>query len=321
MPCLRPTARQRFTLIELLVVVAIIAILAAMLLPALSRAREMARVSVCSSNQKQLGAAMQMYFDEYDGGQPVWGAYSSDPARLHLYVIRLTPYLGFPQVMKAPDVDTATGTLGVYCQLANAGGPLRQSALFCPSESNQDSAYNAGWISALSNYGPICVSWDYRGLGGGGNPNFGANFPLAMRRFLSRWNNPSERGVFGHIPASYATYLGAYWAMGQWACNSYTWQSSGDGPNHAGNLPFSFLDGHASAVSFREMFDANGTGPTGTTPLWGGFYRTSDSPTDPYAIAIRGIMGTNNVPLPSGVPAAFWTWPSASDKARKLSAP
>jgi len=68
-------ARQAFTLIELLVVIAIIAVLAGMLLPALSSAREKARRSSCGSQVKQAAAGMAAYVGEYGEFVPSWAGW------------------------------------------------------------------------------------------------------------------------------------------------------------------------------------------------------------------------------------------------------
>lgn len=72
--------KRAFTLVELLVVLAIIAVLAALLLPVLARAKESARATACLSNLHQVGIALQIYVQENNNKLPAMRDAPTDPA-------------------------------------------------------------------------------------------------------------------------------------------------------------------------------------------------------------------------------------------------
>ena len=105
-PSFRAPRRNRaqnfaFTLIELLVVIAIIAILAAILFPVFSRARENARKTSCLSNLKQIGLAMMQYTQDND--ERFMHA-NHDATPPYTWFAPLQPYIKSTQVFKCPSL-------------------------------------------------------------------------------------------------------------------------------------------------------------------------------------------------------------------------
>lgn len=113
----RSSSRERnavwgFTLVELLVVVAILAILIAILLPSLRKAREQARAAVCLSNQRQISTLMHIYAGDYRNRLPINDTW--DTSYYGLWTGKLASYIYKPKSWTDPALGKSTGPLRVF---------------------------------------------------------------------------------------------------------------------------------------------------------------------------------------------------------------
>lgn len=123
---MRNISRKGFTLIELLVVIAIIAILAAILFPVFSKAREKARQATCTSNLKQVGLAMMQYTQDWDETFPTCDLANAVAGGWNEYhwFWPIAPYLKNINVLHCPQIRSAKNS-----------APYQQN--ICPSGSRK----------------------------------------------------------------------------------------------------------------------------------------------------------------------------------------
>jgi prepilin-type N-terminal cleavage/methylation domain-containing protein len=246
-----------FTLIELLVVVAIIAILAALLLPALGRAREHAHVVKCLSNLKQVGLAVELYKHENDGRYPTekeenWASFrlgGGDPS---------------PDAEARFRLESATDRMlwqyttsrEVYC---------------CPSDRGMDIS---PWMARFeSNYKTLGSSYRYNLRLWGSQPitrRPTKDYPESFGGKKENWFSQPSRYILLNEPPASPYYDGGWfyffwhYARGKATVHEpYSLKATDRSIS-----PVLFTDQHAATLDFTRTIKSNPSYPSEPTASW-----------------------------------------------------
>ena len=242
--------KRGFTLIELLVVIAIIAILAAILFPVFSRARENARKAACLSNLKQIGQAFLMYAQDWDEVLPVWTPMCWTGNDLTKsgngpWYVTLLPYLKNKQIFTCPSAQHCGVCLGGGCGACSAQG--------------WTTTIHYGYNEFMSHGGAPCckqssklTTWRYPG----------ETFLVGDATMALVWTWQSD-GVISRVAWADIRAPGiGYWCGCEWEHPGYPSPAQIEkGTRHSGGSNIVFLDGHAKWLQWNKIkvFHKGGT--------------------------------------------------------------
>jgi prepilin-type N-terminal cleavage/methylation domain-containing protein/prepilin-type processing-associated H-X9-DG protein len=246
----RPFPRARaFTLIELLVVIAIIAILAALLLPALSAAKQMAWQASCLSNHKQLALAWSIYKDDNNGflviDDPITGG--TTPGGSGLAATNAPSWV-------YGDMTTADATNATLIQMGLLYGALNSVGVFhCPADQ-----LATGQFTHLRSYSmqpQLAFYQDGQPL----TPTPG--FPPMYSENQIHETPPASTIVF--VDESAVTINDGYFAV---PLTGTKWGTDFPAYWHGHGCNFSFADGHAEHWRWQDPRTASPNPNSGSTP-------------------------------------------------------
>jgi prepilin-type N-terminal cleavage/methylation domain-containing protein len=248
--------KKAFTLIELLVVIAIIAILAAILFPVFTQAKESAKNTQDLSNGKQIGLAIKMYLNDSDDTMPIFHAYNTSPAAWqndHKGVeMSLYPYTKSRDIFKSPldsgSAYAASEVPGTNSYYAAYGSSYRFTKCLYTNvpgfTTSNNEVKNRSWVVTETSIASPAESRAMR---------------LEMLPWFSNKTTPNACDTYGYdCPGA------TWWKM---------WSTRG------GSLIF--IDGHAKFMTGRGQFDATVVNPEGNKsgeahPTEGSYYWACD---------------------------------------------